>query len=121
MSFFLLLMSFVYIVEGVLMILTPKKVIKFVHKILDSSKDARVLGLFPLVIGTLFLLCNSASAVRWLIVLLGLAGIAKAVYIFITPLTKLKAHWALSLSDNGLRAFGILVLILGVIIFIARI
>lgn len=121
MSFFLLLMSLLYIVEGVLLILAPKKFMKFANKILESSKDLRLLGLIPLVIGILFLLCNSASVVRWLIVLLGLAGIAKAVYVFITPVAKIKAHWFFSLSDNGQRAFGILILILGVIIFISRI
>lgn len=121
MGFFLFLMSLIYIVEGVLLILTPKKVMRIINKVIDNTKEPKLLGVLPLVVGILFLLSTSASAVGWLIILLGLAGIAKAVYIFITPMAKIRSHWWFKLSDNGLRGFGILVLILGVIIFISRV
>ena len=121
MGFFLLLVSLLFMVEGVLLILTPKKFIKFATDLLTKTKEPRLLGLIPLFIGILLLLSVSSSVLGWLIVLLGLAGIAKAVYLFLTPVQKIKSHPWLNFSDNGYRAVGILVLILGVIIFISRI
>jgi uncharacterized protein YjeT (DUF2065 family) len=120
MGFFLVLISLVLIVKGVMMIMSPKKVVKFADDIL-KAKNLRAWGVLPLVIGILLLFSASASALAWLIVLLGLAEIAKSVYIFLTPLAKIRSHWWFNLSDNGHRALGILVLILGVIIFISRI
>jgi len=120
MGFFLLLISVLYIVEGVLLILAPKKAVKFATRLFDKTKDPRLLGLAPLAVGIVLLFAASSCLVAWLIVLLGLAGIAKAVYIFLTPVAKIKSHWWFTLSDNGQRALGILVLILGVIIFISR-
>ncbi|HAJ56760.1 MAG TPA: hypothetical protein DCL35_03195 [Candidatus Omnitrophica bacterium] len=120
MGFFLVLMSLALIVAGVVMIMSPKKVVKLVSDIL-KAKDPRVWGTAPLAVGVLLLFSASASALSWLIVLLGLSEIAKAVYLFLTPAAKIRAHWWFGLSDNGHRALGILVLILGVIIFISRV
>ncbi len=119
-SFFLLLVSLLFIVEGIMLILSPKKVLKVSHKML-SVKEPRLLGLIPLFFGIFLLFSASASAVAWLIVLLGLGGIAKAVYLFLTPLAKIKAHPWMNLSDNNYRAMGIVVLIVGVLVFISRI
>lgn len=121
MSFFLLLVSLALMVEGVVLILMPKKIVKFAIDLLSKSKEPRLFGLVSLFVGILLLLSVSSTVLGWLIVLLGLAGIAKAVYLFLTPVQKIKSHPWLNLSDNGYRALGILVLILGVIIFISRI
>ena len=119
MGFFLLLVSLVLMVTGVTMILMPKKVVKFATDLLSDSKEPKLLGLIPLFLGVLLLFSVSSTVLGWLIVLLGLAQFAKAVYIFLTPVQKMKSHWWFSLSDNGHRALGILVLILGVIVFIS--
>lgn len=119
MGFFLVLISLVLIVEGVMMILSPKKIIKFAGDLL-KNKEPKVWAIAPLAVGILLLFSANASVLGWLIVLLGLAGIGKAVYLFLTPISKIRSHWWFSLSDNGHRALGILVLILGVIIFISR-
>ncbi|MDD5138365.1 MAG: DUF2065 family protein [Candidatus Omnitrophica bacterium] len=121
MGFFLFLVSLLLIVEGVLLILTPKKVVKLAHQMLDKSKDARLLGLVPLIIGIMLLFAASSSLVSWLIWLLGLACIAKAVYLFLTPVAKVKASRWFSMSDTSYRISGIIVLVLGVIVFISRI
>lgn len=120
MGFFLAVISLALIVKGVVMIMSPRKVVKFAADIL-KAKDPRAWGIAPLTIGVLLLFSASASALSWLIILLALAEIAKAAYIFLTPVAKLRAHWWFGLSDNGHRALGILVLILGVIIFISRV
>lgn len=120
MSFFLLLISLVLIVKGVMLILAPKKVVRFANELL-KSKEPRLLGLIPLFIGILLLFSVSSSMVGWLIVLLGLAEIGKAIYVFLTPIQKIKSHPWLSLSDNNYRVMGIIVLVLGVIIFISRV
>lgn len=121
MGFFLMLVSLVLIFIGVTLILSPKKFLKTVHQMLDKPKDARLLGLAPLIIGILLLFAARSSVVGWLIVLLGLAMIAKAVYIFLTPVSKIKNLRWFQLSDNTYRVNGIVVLVLGVIIFISRI
>ena len=119
-GFFLLLISFVLILEGVALILSPKKVMKFANNLLDKG-EPRYLGLAPLFLGIFMILSVSSSALGWLVILLGLAWIGKAVYIFTTPMAKIKAHPWLSLPDNNYRALGIIVLILGVLVFISRI
>ena len=118
-GFFLLLMSLVFIIEGVALILAPKKVLKIADNLL-KKEEPRYLGLVPLFVGIFFIFSASSSALGWLIVLLGLTGIGKAVYIFLTPAAKIKAHPWLNLTDNNYRAIGILVLTLGVLVFISR-
>ena len=120
MSFFLALISLILVIEGIIMIMAPKRMVKLANDLL-SVKDPRMIGLIPLFIGILLLFSTSSSVLGWLIVLLGLAQIGKAVYIFLTPLQKIKSHWWFGLSDNGHRGLGILILILGVIIYISRI
>ncbi len=119
MGWYLFLVSLVLIVAGIVMILTPKKLVKLAAELL-GGKEPRRFGLIPLFVGILLLFSVPFSAVGWLIVLLGLAEIAKAVYIFLAPIQKIKSHQWFALSDNGHRALGILILIVGVIIFISR-
>lgn len=119
MSLFLVLISFLLIIEGVIAILAPKKLMKFVLGFLKND-NSKVIAIVPLCVGILLLFSAASSALGWLIVLLGLAGITKAVYIFLTPIQKIRASKWLNFSDNEYRAIGILVLILGVLIFISR-
>ena len=116
-GFFLFLVSLVFISEGVMLILSPKKLLKVAQKFL-SVKEPRLLGLVPLFMGIFLLFSASASRAAWLIVLLGLGGIAKAVYVFLTPIATIKAHPWFQLPDSKYRAMGIIVLIVGVLIFI---
>jgi len=116
-GFYLFLVSLIFISEGVMLILSPKKLLKAAEKML-SVKEPRLLGLMPLFMGIFLLLSASASNAAWLIVLLGLGGIAKGVYIFLTPIAKIKAHPWFHLSDSKYRAIGIVTLIIGVLIFI---
>ncbi|HQP91925.1 MAG TPA: hypothetical protein PLU24_04550 [Candidatus Omnitrophota bacterium] len=120
MGFFLLLLSLLFIVKGVLLIMAPKKVLKFANYFFNS-KEPKAWAIGPLVIGILLLFSVTSSILGWLIALLGIFEIAMAVYIFLTPMAKLKVHPWLNLSDNGNRAMGIFLLVLGVIIFISRI
>jgi uncharacterized protein YjeT (DUF2065 family) len=120
-GFFLFLVSFVLVVEGVALILVPKKFIKVAHDILSKTKEPKLLGIAPLLVGIFLILSVSASVLGWLVVLLGLALIAKAVYVFKVPVAKIKNSRWLSLSDNSYRIFGILILVLGIILFISRI
>jgi len=119
-GFFLLLVSILFIVEGIVLILSPKKMLKLANAILQA-KEPRYLGLVPLFLGIFLLFSASHCAVPWLIVLLGLAGIGKAVYLFLTPIAKIKANRWLNLPDYNYRALGIVILIIGVLVFISRV
>ncbi len=120
MGFFLLLVSLILIVKGVMLIMVPKKAMKLAHYFLNL-KDPRMCGIIPLVVGILLLFSAGSSVIGWLIVILGIAQISVSVYIFMTPVSKIKAHPWLNLSDSGYRAMGIFTLVMGVIIFISRI
>lgn len=120
MGFFLVLISLALIVKGIVMIMTPKKIVKWADNFL-KNKDLKKWGMLPIAIGILLLFSASSSALSWLIVLLGLAELAKGAYLILTPAAKVRAGRWFSLSDSGHRAIGIFVLVLGVIIFISRI
>ncbi len=120
MGFFLVLISLALIIKGIVMIMTPKKIVKWADGFL-KNKDPKAWGVLPIGIGILLLFSASSSALAWLIVLLGLAEIAKGIYLFLTPMAKIRASRWFSLSDSGHRAIGIFILVLGVIIFISRI
>ena len=119
MSFFLFLVSVILMVKGVSMILIPKKTMKFTIQML-KVKEPRLWGVGPLIIGILFLFSASKCILSWLIVLLGIVEIIKAVYIFLAPAPFLM-HWATNLKENTCRIWGIWLLVLGVIIFVTRI
>jgi uncharacterized protein YjeT (DUF2065 family) len=119
MSFFLLLVSLVLIIKGVSMILVPKKTMKFAAQML-KVKEPRLWGLSSLFVGILLLFAASHCILVWLIVLLGLMEISKAVYVFLSP-PQMLFHWSSNLKENAYRVWGIWSLVLGVIIFITRI
>ena len=102
-------------VKGAGLILVPRKMIGFVHKML-SLKEAKRLGWIPIIVG--FLLCISAkfSYLALGIFFLGLLYIAKGTYLFVTPLDKLKKHKMLSLNEKLYRVMGIIVLIVGMVL-----
>lgn len=119
MGFYLFIVSVVLIIEGVMLILAPKKVVKFSTDIL-KKKEPKTLAWIPLVVGVLLLFASGSSAVGWIVILLGLASVGKAAYLYTAAASKIRSHKWLSLSDNNYRAAGILILILGVIVFISR-
>ncbi len=120
MGFFLFVISLLFIAEGVWLILRPRAVVRFANELL-KNKNLKTSGIVPLVVGILLLLAAHHTILGWLIVLLGLASIGKAVYVFLVPAERIRKHWWFTLSDNGYRGLGILILILGVIVFISRI
>ncbi len=120
MSFFLFLVSVVLIIKGVIMIMAPKKAVKIAENFL-KTKDIKPWGIVPLIVGIFLLFSASSSTLPWLIVLLGLALMGKAVYLFLTPASKIRSLAWFSLSDNGHRAIGILLLVLGVIVLISKV
>lgn len=119
MGFFLGVIGLLLIVKGVAAIMAPKKFANFFLRLL-SEKDPKNLALIPLCIGILLLFAASSSAAGWIVVLVALAEISKAVYLFITPAEKIKNARYFKSSDNSRRAIGIFMLILGVMIFISR-
>jgi uncharacterized protein YjeT (DUF2065 family) len=117
---YLMVISLVLIAQGSALILMPKRMIKLGGLFLRDKKT-KMMSVFPLTLGILLLFASPLSGVPWLAVFLGLSGIAKGIYLFVTPLEKVKSHRWFKLSDNEHRAVGIFVLILGVILFISRV
>ncbi len=119
-GFFLFLVSVYLMIKGISLILVPKRCVKLAHDILAKTKEPKLLGVAPLLVGVFLLLSASSSVLGWLVVLLGLALVAKAVYIFRVSPARLKNSRWLSLPDNNYRVLGILALVLGIVLFIAR-
>lgn len=119
-GFFLLLFGLVMIIEGIVMILAPKKMMSFSKSVINI-KDHRILGIVSLIVGILLLFSAGSSDISWLIVIFGLIALAKAVYVFVTPIEIIKSNKWFKLDDKGIRIIGIVTLVLGVVVFVKTI
>ncbi|MBN1841492.1 MAG: hypothetical protein JW883_04310 [Deltaproteobacteria bacterium] len=82
--------------------------------------DGRFLALLPAIFGILLILAAPQARNAWFIRLLGFIGFAEAGFIFANPqgLFEQLNNWLVnSASDQTLRLFGIISLILGTAVF----
>ena len=120
MSLFLLLIGIFWVVIGTLCIFAPNLIKKkFFSKFL--SMDFKKWSVVPIIAGVLFLLASRSSSNPILIVILGILGIAKGVYAILTAPEKIKKQidWWLNVKPNVFKAYGVVILILGVLVLIS--
>lgn len=115
MRWVLYAVSLIWITFGTCAILYTSETRKLA-KSMVKDVDRKILAVLPAVAGVLLLLAAPASRNAWVIRLIGLTGVIKGGFIFSNPnnLYKRLSDWYLgSLSDQVLRLYGILALILG--------
>jgi hypothetical protein len=115
MSWFLYLISVSWISIGSCAILYTGDTRNTLKSLL-SAVNRKVLSGLPLVFGVLMIVAASDSLHPWLVRVLGLLGLIKAVFVFANPksLYEKAIQWYLeSVSDQGYRLAGIITVILG--------
>jgi uncharacterized protein YjeT (DUF2065 family) len=115
MSWFLYLISVSWISIGSCAILYTDDTRNTLKRLL-SAVNRKVLSGLPLVFGVLMIVAASGSLHPWLVRILGLLGLIKAVFVFVNPMSLYEkaVQWYLeSVSDQGYRLAGIITVILG--------
>ncbi|MBN1794386.1 MAG: hypothetical protein JW844_05425 [Candidatus Omnitrophica bacterium] len=109
------LLGLILIVEGIFLIARPGEVMAWGLKLLGHPRF-RYFGLINLLLGAA--LCKTAPDTRHalLIFLFGCGMIVKAGYVFFAPLERISNHWIFKLETGKLRAIGIAVLVLGLVV-----
>jgi uncharacterized protein YjeT (DUF2065 family) len=115
MGWFIVLIGALFMVEGAALVLVPRKVLHIANKML-AIKDAKLLGWIPLTIGVLLCISARYSYMALAIFLLGLLAIAKGLYMFVTPIEKIKKNRWFTLSEKAYRVIGLVVLIIGMLV-----
>ena len=114
----LYLLGIAWIIEGSLMVVVPDMMREnFFSRI--AKFPIKKIGIIPIVIGTLLLLASTESSNPFLIVLLGLLGIAKGVLCIVSTAKASKIMDNFLKADNRVhRAIGVLAILLGSLVLI---
>jgi uncharacterized protein YjeT (DUF2065 family) len=114
MATMLYLISLIGLALGVGVILYTENT-RALLKTLTRQTDPRLLAAPPLIFGLLLVVAAGASHYPWFVRFLGIAGLAKAAFLFINPqdrAARLTAWFLESLSDNAFRLWGIITVVL---------
>ncbi len=115
MAWFLYLISAAWIAIGSCAVLYTVETRNLCKEFLDAT-NRKVLSALPFIAGLFFIISASASIYPWLIGFFGLIGLLKGVFVFINPngfYDKMIQWFFQSVSNQGLRLFGIITVILG--------
>ena len=115
MSWFLYFVSIAWISAGSCAILYTIDTRNTLNRSL-SALNRKVLSILPLAFGVLMILAAADSLHPWLVRMLGLLGLIKGVLVIANPMALYdkSVKWYLeSVSDQGYRLTGIILIILG--------
>jgi hypothetical protein len=115
MSWFLYLISLAWIAFGSCAILYSNETRSTMKRSL-TAVNRKVLSILPLAFGVMMILAAADSLHPWLIRLLGLLGLIKGVLVIANPMAlyEKSVQWYLeSVSDQGYRLTGIIMILLG--------
>lgn len=117
MSWFIVLVGLFWIVVGIAMLTATRKTIMAMGNFMKNTKR-QSLGLIALIFGALLLISASSTKEPWFVLILGILASLKGAAIVLMPGKNLKAitDWWLSAPEIVYKAWGILVLILGVVV-----
>jgi uncharacterized protein YjeT (DUF2065 family) len=119
MKVVLYLISLLWIAAGCYYILYTNATRDWIKQML-AKVPTKLFALFPVVVGLLLILAAPASSKVWFIRLLGALGVAKGAIAFFNPngwWDKALDWYLTNLSDQTMRLYGIIALILGTVIF----
>jgi uncharacterized membrane protein required for colicin V production len=110
------IISVLWIVAGVLLILYTEETRAVLRKVLPRE-NIRWLAAFPLIFGvTLSIGAFYVREMLWLVLVLGILGIAKGIYLLAGPITRINAllQWWIEKADaKTVRLFGLITFTLG--------
>ena len=115
MKWFLYAISLIWITFGACAVLYTSQT-RNLAKTMVTEVDLKILAVAPAVAGVLFLWAASASRNAWFIRLIGFTAVIKGVFILASPkdlYDKFIDRYLESLTDQVLRLYGIIALILG--------
>ena len=119
MTWFLYLISILWIAVGSLLVLYTNNTVK-IFKILLLEDSPKYLGVLPLTLGVLLTISAKWSGAFYFILILGLLGIIKGILLFIMPPQKTRSlikWWFNNTSENTHRLWGLILIVLGIFIF----
>lgn len=119
MKFVLYLVSALWIAMGCYGILYTTASRDAIQRMIEKTPKM-LLAVVPALVGVLLFFSASSSSHAWVVRVIGLLAIAKGGVIFMNPnqlWDKLTAWYLGHLSDQVLRLYGIIVLILGTVMF----
>ena len=116
---FLYLIGIFYVILGALSVFaTDMAKKKFFDKLL-KIKDFKKFSAIPIALGALILLSASASRFRVFMVIFGVLGVLKGVWMLTaTEHCKKICDWWLKASNNLYKIWGVFIIILGSIILV---
>ena len=111
----LVLVGISWILAGVLFFIftdATREIIKNVAK----QKNFKSFSILPLVVGLLLILGAPSVTSPWFVILLGLLGTAKGLFLMFGPKSMINAmtNWCLSVPDRVLKTCGIMTFLLGI-------
>lgn len=111
MKIFLWIVSALWIIVGIVAIISPAGLKKFYSGLLRPLKW---LSILPILAGLLFLWSAPASSLGWFIRVLGILGLIKGLFFLLCPISMVRAtlDWWLRLPPKVYRLYGILILLL---------
>ena len=117
MEWILYVVSLIWIAFGSFMILYTNESRNAMKRFYEDVNH-KVLAVLPFIAGILLLAAASTVHHSWFIRLIGIMGLLKGVFIFLSPGKTYDElmRWYLELSDQSLRFHGIMGIILGTVI-----
>ncbi|MCP4746860.1 MAG: hypothetical protein GY874_12090 [Desulfobacteraceae bacterium] len=119
MQWFLYFVGTIWIVFGCCSILYTAQTRQQFHKILTES-NRKTIAIITFAASILLVISGQATVHVWFVRVLGLAGIVKAVLIFLNP-NEIYAKWTTavldSTSDQTYKLIGIIIIIFGTALF----
>ena len=111
MKIFLWIVSALWIIVGIVSLISPAGLKKFYSSLL---KPLKWLAILAIIAGLLFLWAAPASSLSWFIRLLGILGLIKGLSFLLCPIGMVRAtlSWWLNQSSKTYRLIGILALLL---------
>jgi len=118
MKLLLILLAVLWIIIGALLVILTDATREIFRNLLSKKNlNLRTLAVISFVIGALLILGSSAVDTPWVLILLGLMGVAKGLFFTLAPKKNAMAviDWWLNAPNKLLKIWGIVAFCVGVI------
>ena len=111
------LFGIVVVIMGAAFLINPKLIKQYIG-FWQQQKRLYMGGIIALLLGIIFLLAASQCKLPWVLMVLGIISIAKAIFIFTRGLKGFQPmmNWWLARPDSFLRVYSLIVIAMGALI-----